>query len=280
MSGLSNLNCISGKYITWTYEHFECRAASYISSFNETQFCTEAPYMRYIRKAEEDSRFEHHAYKKHVFHAIQNLYTNKITPVIITLNPVTSIPLHPISFGIPEDWVQSFVPPKQKDFGQIIPAVLKTYIYNSSAKYQEFMDDMSKSLFCITFVKAGWDCYRHVEILASGCVPLFINIDQCPPTAVGLHPKKLYELILKFPGLNYKYIPEHPDKFEYLEFNHAKFDSNFYTIIAASLLQYTRNRLTTKAVASYVLERISGNVHTLFFKFSIIFLNINIIVFL
>ena len=28
-------------------------------------------------------------------------------------------------------------------------------------------------LFCLTFAKSGWDCMRHLEILANGCVPLF-----------------------------------------------------------------------------------------------------------
>lgn len=42
----------------------------------------------------------------------------------------------------------------------------------------EYMDDISKSLFGLTCKKGGWDCLRHYEILAAGTLLLFKDYDK------------------------------------------------------------------------------------------------------
>src|SRR5688572_9949738 len=84
----------------------------------------------------------------------------------------------PIGFAISETKFVSDVPIKDKDFASIIPGDLKTYIYTEESAYYK---DYQRSYFAITCKKGGWDCMRHYEILANGCIPYFIDIDKCNP---------------------------------------------------------------------------------------------------
>ena len=52
----------------------------------------------------------------------------------------------------------------------LIPGKLDTYIYE---KERDYYDMYFNSLFALTYKKAGWDCLRHYEILANGCILYF-----------------------------------------------------------------------------------------------------------
>ena len=39
-------------------------------------------------------------------------------------------------------------------------------------------------------MKGGWDCLRHYEILMNGCIPLFLDIKNCPKDTISTLPKK------------------------------------------------------------------------------------------
>lgn len=47
----------------------------------------------------------------------------------------------------------------------------------------------------------GWDCMRHYEILACGCVPFFTNIEICPKDTMVRFPKDLMIEAKKLKGL-------------------------------------------------------------------------------
>jgi len=49
----------------------------------------------------------------------------------------------------------------------------------------EYKRDYRKAMFGVTRKKAGWDCMRHYEILASGAVPLFLDIQSAPAQQPG-----------------------------------------------------------------------------------------------
>lgn len=87
--------------------------------------------------------------------------------------------LHPISFSIPQEKLvpADLTPKQEKSVAQIIPGKLETYTFNSE---EEYYNDYKKSLYGITHKKAGWDCMRHLEIMANKCAPLFYGIDDCP----------------------------------------------------------------------------------------------------
>ena len=142
--------------------------------------------------------------------------------------------LHPIQFAIPEEKLQPRSP-KQREMALLTPFDIKTYIYDSE---QAYYDGYSESRFAVTVKKAGWDCMRHYEIMACNCIPWFRNLDWCPPRIMENLPKreliavaKLLESGIKIPDSLWEEVNEH---------------------CQAAL----RNRLTTTALAKYVLERV------------------------
>src|SRR5229473_172617 len=84
----------------------------------------------------------------------------------------------PIQFSISETKIVPSIPQKHKDFAFILPGEPQTYIYN---KESDYYSDYQQSYFAVTCAKSGWDCMRHYEILANGCIPYFINLEKCPP---------------------------------------------------------------------------------------------------
>ena len=79
--------------------------------------------------------------------------------------------VHPISFAIPKSKIKKSIQQK-KNFllSPLIPGKLKTYIYEDEENYNTMYQN---SIFALTYKKAGWDCFRHYEILMNGCIPFF-----------------------------------------------------------------------------------------------------------
>lgn len=144
----------------------------------------------------------------------------------------------PIEFAISETKFVSEIPAKDKDFASIIPGDLKTYIYTEESDYYK---DYQRSYFAITCKKGGWDCMRHYEILANGCIPYFVDIDKCNPKTMHFLPKELIKEAMHLEGVSYGKI------------DHKKFNRKRYYEILNKLLEHTRNYLTTKNMAEYVL---------------------------
>lgn len=134
------------------------------------------------------------------------------------------MPIYPISFSIPESKIVDSVPEKRKTFAHIVPNDPSTYIFTDEASYY---NDYQSSVFGLTCKKAGWDCMRHYEILANGCIPFFTDLETCPPETLTHFPKELVLAAIKSKTPE-DYIP--------------------------SLLAYTRKRLTCRAMAQYVFD--------------------------
>ncbi len=232
--------------------------------------CSESSYMGYFQKLIADNSNQ---YAVSVSKEIILLYDNlnqSMTPIVVPGSRLPSISgkgdyaarglvVHPISFGFPDADILRVVPSKSKSFSTVIPGHLSTYVYKANNESLYF-EDISQSLFSLTHKKAGWDCMRHLEILASGTLPLFINIAKCPTLPLAAHPKKLYELLLRFPGIVIKSTDDHAvagahsklsvDSFSFDR--SAGFNAELYMATVAALLRYTRNVLSTKAMARYV----------------------------
>ena len=152
--------------------------------------------------------------------------------------------LHPITFSIPKEKIcNNNIIIKTKILSNLIPGDSTTYIYNTE---EEYYNEYKKSYFAITKKKGGWDCMRHYEILANGCVPYFINIEECPQNTMFLLPKELFieanQLYdNKFKNKN---IDEITDE-----------DINTYNILQQNLLEYTKNFLTTDKIVEYILKK-------------------------
>ncbi len=154
--------------------------------------------------------------------------------------------LHPISFSIPESKISETIPIKTKVLSNIIPNSTATYSYDNE---NDYYNEYKQSMFAITTKKAGWDCMRHYEILANGCIPYFPNIESCPENTLTLIKHLLIEgneLYNKYG--NYKYI----DEFKNEELNEC------YSLIS-KLMDYTRQNLTTNKMAKYVLKQSNFN---------------------
>ena len=153
--------------------------------------------------------------------------------------------LHPITFSIPKEKICKNYNVKTKILSNLIPGNTSTYIYNNE---EEYYNEYKTSYFAITTKKAGWDCMRHYEILANGCIPYFLNIENCPKNTMYLLPKKLliqsntlYETNFKNKNIN-ELTQEEIDK---------------YNILQKQLLEYTKNYLITEKMAEYILKNIN-----------------------
>lgn len=145
---------------------------------------------------------------------------------------LTNEQAEPISFSIPESQLVLDLPKKEQINGIVIPGNLETYIFQDEESYNR---DYQKSFYGITYRKAGWDCYRHYEILANRCVPSFPDLEFCPEKTMVDFPKKM---ILEINQYSIKGII-HPQ----------------YNEINEELFEYTKENLTTKAMAKKIIEK-------------------------
>jgi len=151
--------------------------------------------------------------------------------------------VYPITFSIPECKIISEVPKKTKFVSTIIPGDVRTYRFKTEESYY---NEYRSSIFALTYKKGGWDCMRHYEILANGCIPYFRCIEYCPDTILAFLPKKL---IIEGNALYKKYKNM---KFEDINIEECN-------ILIEKLLDYTRKYLTTKALAKYFIDKIQIN---------------------
>lgn len=148
----------------------------------------------------------------------------------------------PIQFGISESKIVHEIPEKDRDFAFLIPGKLSTYIYNNEVDYYA---DYQRAYYAVTCKKGGWDCMRHYEILANGCIPYFLNLDACDADTMPFLPRDLIKEAMNLKGVSYLHI------------DHSQFDHVRYYEILQELLDHTRRYMTTKAIASYVLDQMN-----------------------
>jgi len=127
--------------------------------------------------------------------------------------------------------------------------------------------------------KAGWDCMRHYEILAAGSIPWFTDwsrklntsvdspiehtvpenvMSQLPLRLLAAHQRALHDIVLLPVAPQGVAAPSLP--FGAIDF--TRFDADAYLELASALLAHTQRRLTTEALARYILET-SGHAHLL-----------------
>jgi hypothetical protein len=140
----------------------------------------------------------------------------------------------PISFSIPKEHVLEHVPEKSKLFATIVPGDLSTYVFDNE---KDYFKDYACSYYGHTRKKAGFDCLRHYEILANGCLPIFDGINEVPETAMTSFPKSIVKKATKA-------IKDSPTKLEN------------YEEVMYELLDYTRENLTTVKEAVKFIERL------------------------
>lgn len=101
----------------------------------------------------------------------------------------------PISFSIPEEKIKRVAPSeKSKRFPlHIVDREIASKVSGSffteigSGNYtfrseEAYYNDLRTSFYGITMKRAGWDCLRHYELAANGCVICFRNLELKPST--------------------------------------------------------------------------------------------------
>jgi hypothetical protein len=147
--------------------------------------------------------------------------------------------LRPISFAIPEDCIR---PSSELCKIQLLatcdPRNRVSYIFPNENEYYEAY---SRSYWAFTSKKDGWDCLRHYEILAAGCLPYFPGIEDCPETTMCSFPKSLTkisnELFLKASQSNAPYS-------SWVE---------SYNQLLQKMMSHVREHCTTTALANQLL---------------------------
>ena len=109
-------------------------------------------------------------------------------------------------------------------------------------------------MFAVTRKKAGWDCMRHLEIMAAGCVPYFLDLDNIPPLTLQFYPKSLFAEAKAISGVSFLGETENPDSFR-VDMQLVDFER--YYDIATRILEHSRKHLTTRAMAKYLIRTIT-----------------------
>lgn len=139
---------------------------------------------------------------------------------------------YPIAFAMPEENIITDVCTKEVYLATIIPGKKETYIYDNE---EDYYHGYQVAYYGLTSKKSGWDCLRHYEIMANGCIPYFPDIAKCPSTTMYNFPK---DIILE---TNRLYVKENLNR-------------QLYTFYCKELLEYTREVLSTRKMAQYVLS--------------------------
>ena len=133
----------------------------------------------------------------------------------------------PISFSFPKIRKDP-PPPLHQSVSSIIPGEPYSFISPS-----EYLNEYASSQMAITHRKAGWDCFRHVEILASGSIPLVLDVEAIPKYSMIHYPKKSLAIVteqVRAPGG----VPDSTTR--------------------AGFQKYFQHHLTSRSMADYMLR--------------------------
>lgn len=149
--------------------------------------------------------------------------------------------VHSLPYCIPDENIVKFediINKKHIIISDIIPGEQITYRFTAQDEV-EYNEHYQESFFAYTQKKGGWDCLRHYEILANGCLPIFKNLPQCPRDSLSTLPKELIEEYSK------KILPFRKE---------YRSQYNEYLI---KILDHVRRHCSTSATSTYFLEKIN-----------------------
>lgn len=135
--------------------------------------------------------------------------------------------LWPISFSYPSEPLDI-----ESDPPYLIAPIIPGFPY-SFHDQRSYLASYRQAYLGLTHRKAGWDCFRHVEILASGAVPFMPDIADVPEFSMIHYPKQAMRQVVA----NMQLLGGPPD-----------------TATRQAFRKYFNENLTTRAMASYVLR--------------------------
>lgn len=150
--------------------------------------------------------------------------------------------IYPINFAMPLEKISSIYREKVNLVAPMDPRNKASYIYNDERSYYE---QYAESLFGVTTKKNGWDCVRHYEIIANNCIPLFLDINDCPDRIMTTLPKEpLKEALQLVHAKGIEWFADGQGERKWLELND-------------SIQQHFKKYCTTDALANYFLNVIT-----------------------
>ena len=124
----------------------------------------------------------------------------------------------------------------------LIPGDTSNYLFGAGDE-ADYYNMYRQSMFALTSKKGGWDCLRHYEILAAGCIPIFEDLDKCPSDTLVSFPKDIlreaYRILL--PWRNTEEQRDSYPKFASRLFEHAKSNCS----ASANAIQFLRDMSTS-----------------------------------
>lgn len=145
----------------------------------------------------------------------------------------------PVEFCIPAEKIRPIdVHRKNRVMAHVDPRDRSTYIYGHSET--AYYDQYSDAWFGYTMKKGGWDCMRHYEIMACGCLPYFHDLESCPPQVMYWLPK---QALIKARHLCDNWFNEDRNIEKWIE-------------IMDEVRVALKCDLTTEAMAQHILDRV------------------------
>ena len=144
-------------------------------------------------------------------------------PCLLTQKPDNDR-YRPIAFAYPSAKAEQYrwcrTVPKERDFSEIVPGQT-AYAFTDE---KEYMGAYAKCYYAITMKKGGWDCLRHYEILAAGCIPYFIDLHLLPDGTMHNFPVKLVQKSMRLPGVPRNLRPDGTLALDWSTFSVSKYE--------------------------------------------------------
>jgi len=169
--------------------------------------------------------------------------------------------IFPIGMSFPQNASSGLIRTQEKNklLATVIPGESETYIFKNDS--ESYFNDYKRSYFGMTWKKLGWDCRRHYEIIFSSCVPIFPDINECPPQTMTFFPKEICREVLERGILVEGYSRYQKCRISYsyknIRIDETKVEKNWYNDILFRLYEHAQKFLTTRHMADYVISKMS-----------------------
>lgn len=169
--------------------------------------------------------------------------------------------VNPISFSIPSLKWEKYRELRTNSkktvyFSKLIPKISK-YSHFSEGEY---MNEYSTAYFAITFRKGGWESLRHYEIILSGCLPYFLQVDDIPEDCLCSFPKELLKKVHALPGMpTEECVIQNIRKTFMIKIDKTFFDKRKYFALRKEFLTYANQNMLSKHIVKRVLDISASN---------------------
>jgi hypothetical protein len=109
-----------------------------------------------------------------------------LLPAWIAKKLLRFVPWKTTAFAVPREKITTEPPAKTKTMAaHIVDPEVAAHFGSPGTNYafhteSGYYGDLKASRFAVTTMRGGWDCLRHYEIAANGCVPCFRDLDTKP----------------------------------------------------------------------------------------------------